>query len=108
METIKLADIDKKGWRLKKEDRPHIRKVKAARAQAGAMTAVTEAMKANIQIIEKLAEKMDIRTESPGKSEITLPPITVTLPVDKTKKKFRCTPVRNEDGLMLYVDIEQL
>jgi hypothetical protein len=111
METIKLADIDKKGWKLKKEDRSHIRKVKADRAQAGVMEGIAKAMTANIQIIEKLAERMStLPLPVMGKPQKQQPPqpVTITVPVDKTKKKFRCTPIRDETGLMLYVDIEQL
>jgi hypothetical protein len=109
VETIKLADLDKGSWKVSEKDRPHIRKLKADQAQAGAMEGVVKAMAANIKILDKIAERMDIVSEPLGrKSETSLPPITVTVPVDKTKKKFRCTPVRNEDGLMLYVDIEQV
>lgn len=108
METVKLADLNKGPWKLSAKDRPHIQKVKANRAQAGVMASMVKSMEAQINILDKLAERMDIVSEPLGKSEIKLPPITVTLPDDKTKKKFRCTPVRDETGLMLYVDIEQL
>lgn len=108
METVKLADLDKGPWKVSGKDRSHIRKVKADRAHTGAMEAITKSMEANVKIIDKIAERMGNISIPLGKSTDKLPPINISLPVDKTKKKFRCTPVRNEDGEMLYVDIEQL
>jgi hypothetical protein len=108
METVKLADLDKGPWKVSGKDRPHIQEVKAKRAQAGAMDGITKAMAANVKIMEILAEKMDIRSEPMGQPAINPPAVNVTVQADTTKKKFRCTPVRDETGLMLYVDIEQL
>ena len=112
MKTVKLAEVGKKGWRISPADRLNINSIETSKQVTGAMEKISQAMQTNIDVLDKLAKKMDVVSVENSKTAITpaaAPNIKVIAPPpDKTKKKFRCTPIRNENGFIVSVDIEQL
>ena len=112
MKTVKLSEVGKKGWRISPADRLNINSIETSKQVTGAMEKISQAMQTNIDILAKLAKKFDVVSIETGKAApapATAPNIKVIVPPeDKTKKKFRCTPVRNESGFIVSVDIEQL
>ena len=112
MKTVKLSEVGKKGWRISPADRLNINSIETSKQVTGAMEKISQAMQTNIDVLAKLAKKMDVVSIETGKAApapAAAPNIKVMVPPeDKTKKKFRCTPVRNESGFIVSVDIEQL
>jgi hypothetical protein len=116
MKKVKAAEVAKGKWRLSDADRLNLSSIETSKNVTGAMQTIVTAMEANIKILDKIAEHMDSRIEGINQLGKALPPgpatiqpsIDVIVPVDKTKKKFRCTPVRDADGIIAYVDLEQL
>ena len=112
MKTVKLSEVGKKGWRISPADRLNINSIETSKQVTGAMEKISQAMQTHIDVLGKLAKKMDVVSIETGKAAIApaaAPSIKVIVPPeDKTKKKFRCTPIRNENGFIVSVDIEQL
>jgi hypothetical protein len=112
MKTVKLSEVGKKGWRISPADRLNINSIETSKQVTGAMEKISQAMQTNIDVLAKLAKKMDVVSIETGKAApapATAPNVEVIVPPpDKTKKKFRCTPIRNESGFIVSVDIEQL
>jgi hypothetical protein len=115
MKKVKAAEVAKGKWRLSDADRLNLNSIETSNNVTGAMTKIAAAMVANIEASGKISElvqkilKSDQFKAGPAQGPATIQPsIDVIVPVDKTKKKFRCTPVRDADGIIAYVDLEQL
>ena len=113
MKTVKLSEVGKKGWRISPADRLNINSIETSKQVTGAMEKISQAMQTNIDVLGKLAKKMDVVSIERGKAVTAIAPAAapnvevIVPPPDKTKKKFRCTPIRNESGFIVHVDIEQ-
>ena len=114
MKTVKLSEVGKKGWRISPADRLNINSIETSKQVTGAMEKISQAMQTNIDVLGKLAKKVDVVSAETGKAQPAIAPAAAPIvevivpPPDKTKKKFRCMPVRNESGFIVSVDIEQL
>ena len=116
MKKIKAADVAKGKWRVKPGDRLNLSAQESNKAISTHLGKVAQVMEANIQILDKMSEHMDRRIEVINDFEAKLPtptPITPNVeviipPAKEVKKNFRVTPVRDDDGRILYVDIQQI
>lgn len=116
MKKVKAAEVAKGKWRIKPEDRLNL-SAQANNTQISAhLGKLAEVMAANIQLLDKLSENMDKRIEvmtnvqarPPAPAPIT-PNVEVIVPPPKeVKKKYRVIPVRDDNGRIEYVDIQQL
>jgi hypothetical protein len=116
MKTVKLKDVSKRGWRISPADRMNLNSIETSKAVQGAMATIAKAMDANIAIVDKIAERLERTTKNDERRSpriapapsASMPVEVIMPPADKTKKAFRVTPVRDENGLIEYVDIQQL
>lgn len=116
MKTIKLKDVSKGGWKVKPEDRLNLSSIKNSARVSEAMenitTGLTKSMEKQIAIIDQIAlhmtgivEKMG--TAAPRSAPAPMPNIELIMPTGK-KRAFRCTPVRDDQGIIEYVDIKEI
>lgn len=117
MKTVKLKNVQEKGWKLSPSDRLNINSIKSSEKISDAMTGLTasiqKSMEAQVAIIDKIALHMTGIVEKLGTApaRIATSPPTVEVivpPPDKEKKAFRVTPKRDESGIIEYLDIKQL
>jgi hypothetical protein len=117
MKTVKLRNVQEKGWKLSPSDRLNINSIKSSEKISDAMTGLTatiqKSMEVNIEVISKIAEHMDsvIKNLGQAPARIAASPPTVEVilpPPDKEKKAFRVTPKRDENRIIEYLDIKQL
>jgi hypothetical protein len=113
MKKVKLKDVSSKGWMVKKGDRASLNTARVAASTSEAVDRMVQIAEINTEFLKKLGEAVDKFLANSPKAlppvQAQAPPkIEVIVPINKEKKKFRCTPVRDEHGLMEYIDIEQL
>ena len=112
MKKVKLAEVSGKKWNISKEDRQHLDNRASASTTTRAIESIAESMMANIEISSKISDLVAAILKTPHFSVAPEPapaskPVEVIIPVDKTKKKYRFNVVRDKEGLIDYVDVEQ-
>ena len=116
MKKVKASDVAKGKWQLSSTDRLSLNSLETSKNVQNTMAVVAKSMESQIAIIDqisahmtKMIEHLDkAPTRSPMATSHPAPVEVIIPPADKTKKKFRCTPVRDKQGLIEYVDIHQL
>lgn len=113
MKKVKLKEVTGKGWKVKKGDRTSLNTARSAVSTSKAVDRMVEIAEINTEFLRKMGEAVDKYLvnipKAPAPVQAMKPPnVECIVQVDKEKKKFRCTPVRDEHGTMQYVDIEQL
>jgi hypothetical protein len=116
MKKVKAKEIAKGKWRIKPGDRLNLSSLENNKSVSEHLGKLAQVMEANIQILDKMKDHMDIRIEKMNEFEARLPtpsPITpnvevIVPPPKEVKKKYRVTPVRDDDNRIMYVDIDQL
>lgn len=116
MKQIKAKELANTKWRIKPADRLNLTTQENNKIISSHLSKFAEVMEANIKILDKFSENMDknvhqdknVQARHPTPAPIT-PNVEVIVPPPKEiKKSFRVTPVRDDDGRILYVDIQQL
>lgn len=103
MKKLKLADVKRdKKWNISKEDRQRLDNSESANNSSRAMESLAKSMVAHIEISKDVSELARAMMQAPPFK------VDVVTQADTTKKKFRFQVIRNKDGLIDYVDVEQL
>lgn len=116
MKTVKLKDVTKGGWKVKPEDRLNLSSIENSAKVTEAMAAITSGLTASMQkqidVIDLISKRMTTVAEGldrrPSRlAPAAMPNIEVIMPTGK-KRSFRCTPVRDDQGIIEYVDIKEI
>lgn len=111
MKKVKLKEVAGKGWKIKKGDRSSLNTARAAASTSEAVDRMVQIAEINTEFINKIAEAADklIAGIPPAPGPRQPPKIEVIVPrPDRKKLRFRFTPIRNVDGFIEYVDVEEL
>ena len=111
MKKVKLADVSNKKWKISKEDRQRLDNKESANVSARAMESLAKSMVAHIEISKDVSELAKAILKAPPFKVETAPtpaPVEVVVQADTSKKRHRFTVVRDKDGFIDYVDVEQL
>ena len=111
MKKVKLADVTKKKWNISKEDRRFLDNKESTNITTRAMESLANSMVAHIEISKNVSELAKAILQAPPFKMEPAPaskPVEVIVQAETTKKKHRFTVIRDKDGFIDYVDVEQL
>jgi hypothetical protein len=113
MKKLKLADVKRdKKWNISKEDRQRLDNSASVENSSRAMESLAKSMVVSqIEISKDVRELAKAMMKAPPFRVEQLPapaPVKVTVQADTTKKRHRFKVIRDKDGLIDYVDVEQL
>ena len=80
MKTVKLSEVGKKGWRISPADRLNINSIETSKQVTGAMEKISQAMQTNIDVLAKLAKKLDVVSIETGKAQPAIAPAARSWP----------------------------
>jgi hypothetical protein len=112
MKKVKAADVAKGKWRVNPGDRLNLSSQENSKAITIHLGKLAEVLQANMEFLDKMISSVEnlnkVEARPPTPAPMT-PNVEVIVPPPKeVKKNYRVTPVRDDDGRILYVDIQQI